>query len=121
MVSFEREHYNETHTDHNKVVPWKLELSGQIEISTTLILTTLIDNNLENWKIPFGGEEKTKEKEEKEEEGEEEDMVEETRERGPREGWLVFGVEFDPSVEVLFRHCDNSNNATLTGTVHEGT
>ncbi|KAL2732932.1 hypothetical protein V1477_015173 [Vespula maculifrons] len=72
-----------------------------------------------------GGEEKTKEKEEKEEEGEEEeeeeDMVEETRERGPREGWLVFGVEFDPSVEVLFRHCDNSNNATLTGTVHEGT
>lgn len=34
---------------------------------------------------------------------------------------LGFGVEFDPLVEVLFRHCDNSNNAGLTGTVHEGT
>lgn len=34
---------------------------------------------------------------------------------------LGFGVEFDPPVEVLFRHCDNSNNAGLTGTVHEGT
>lgn len=28
---------------------------------------------------------------------------------------MGFGVEFDPPVEVLFRHCDNSNNATLTG------
>lgn len=28
-------------------------------------------------------------------------------------------MEFDPPVEVLFRHCDNSNNAGLTGTVHE--
>lgn len=26
-----------------------------------------------------------------------------------------------PPVEVLFHHCDNSNNAGLTGTVHEGT
>lgn len=33
---------------------------------------------------------------------------------------MGFGVEFDPPVEVLFRHCDNSNNAGLTGTVHEG-
>lgn len=39
--------------------------------------------------------------------------------KGNRER-LGFGVEFDPPVEVLFRHCDNSNNAGLTGTVHEG-
>ncbi|KAG7209924.1 hypothetical protein KM043_011518 [Ampulex compressa] len=30
-----------------------------------------------------------------------------------------FGTEFDPTVEVLFRHCDNSNNASLTGTVRK--
>lgn len=37
------------------------------------------------------------------------------REKTDSGGELGFGVQFDPPVEVLFHHCDDSNNSGLTG------